>query len=134
MSNIPRPYIIEFDQIGDPSLGYISVAEKETLPFIIQRVYWTYYTPESVRRGGHAHFELEQILIATAGRIVMDTELSSGEKHQFVLDRPNLGLYIPKLCWREMQYSHNAVQVCLASMEYTEKDYIRDYSQFKKII
>lgn len=134
MTKLARPYLIEFNKIGSPSLGYISVAEKENLPFAIRRVYWTYFTPENVRRGGHAHYELEQILIAPSGKIVLDTELLDGEKQQFVLDKPNLGLFIPKLCWREMRYSHNAAQVCLASMEYSEQDYIRDYNQFKKCI
>jgi hypothetical protein len=131
MKDRTRPRIIEFTRIGDPSLGYISVAEKDNLPFEIKRVYWTYFTPEDVKRGGHAHYELEQILFAAAGRIVLHTELMNGEKQEFVLEKPNHGLYIPKHCWREMQYSHNAVQVCLASIEYSEDDYIRDYKLFR---
>lgn len=128
-----KPYLIEFKKIGSPGLGYISIAEKEQLLFPIKRVYWTYYTPEEVKRGGHAHYELEQILLAVSGRINVYTELLNGEKTTFILERPNMGLYIPRLCWREMQYSHNAVQVCLASMEYDEKEYIRDYPTFQRL-
>lgn len=127
-----KPYIIEFPKIGDSVQGYISVAEKTNLPFIVKRIYWTYFTPESVQRGGHAHYELEQILVAVAGNITINIELPDKQKMQFILDKPQNGLYIPKMTWRTMQYSHNAVQMCIASMAYEEKDYIRDYEIFLK--
>ena len=62
---LDKPYLIDFPKIGEPSLGYISVAEKNNLPFIPKRVYWTYFTPENIERGGHAHIELQQVLIAS---------------------------------------------------------------------
>jgi len=129
-----RPYIIEFPKIGNSGLGYISVCEKQNLPFTVRRVYWTYFTPDDVARGGHAHYELEQILLAVSGRIVVKTELLDGDKSHFILDRPNVGLFIPKMCWRSLHYSHNSVQVCIANMEYIEEDYIRDYSEFQSLI
>lgn len=128
-----KPYIIEFPKIGDYTTGYISIAEGSTLPINVQRVYWTYYTPEEIHRGNHAHHELEQVLFAAAGRIIVKTETLTGEEDTFVLDKPNMGLFIPKLCWRTMQYTHNAVQICLASMEYSEEDYIREYEDFEKL-
>ncbi len=127
-----EPYIITFPKLGGPALGYISVAEKENLPFEAKRIYWTYQTPENVERGGHAHYELEQILIAVAGKIIIDTELLSGKKEQFVLDKPNVGLYIPKMSWRTMKYTHNSVLMCIANMVYAESDYIRDYKFYKE--
>ena len=130
MKDYSSPFIVEFPKIGGPELGYISVAEKENLPFVPKRIYWTYFTPEEVERGCHSHFDLHQILIAVSGRIEVTTELLSGEKNTFILERPNMGLFIPKMCWRNMKYSHNAVQICIASNEYDEKDYIRDYSEF----
>ena len=128
---IVGPRLIQFPRIGKSSLGYISVAENADIPFEVKRVYWTYYTPESVVRGGHAHHKLEQILISLAGKITIDVELLDSQKERFVLDKPNVGLYIPKLVWRTLQYSHNAVQLCLAGSEYDEADYIRDYESFK---
>lgn len=125
-----EPYLIAFPKIGGPSLGYISVAENENLPFEVKRIYWTYFTPESVERGGHAHYDLEQVLIAVAGKIIITTELLSGQKNEFVLDNPYTGLYIPKMTWRTMKYSHNSVQICIANIAYDEKDYIREYSKF----
>lgn len=121
---------MEFPKVGNPSLGFISIAEKQDLPFVPKRIYWTYYTPEDVERGGHSHFDLQQILLAVAGKIEVTTELLDGEKSHFILDKPNMGLYIPKMCWRTMKYTHNAVQICIASNEYDEKDYIRDYDIF----
>ena len=128
-----QPKIIEFPKLGMPSIGYISPAENDNLPFIVKRIYWTYFTPEDVERGGHSHIDLEQILVAMAGTITVNTEMPGGLKQTFILDSPNKGLLIPKLCWREMKYTHNAVQMCIASIVYDEKDYIRDYEQFKAI-
>ncbi len=127
-----QPYVINFNSIGKSDIGYISLAEKETLPFVPKRIYWTYFTPEDVIRGHHSHYNLEQILVAVAGRIIVTTELKNGEKKEFILESPKVGLYIPKMCWRIMKYSHNAVQMCIASNEYDEKDYIRDYNEFLK--
>lgn len=130
MKDISKPFIIDFPKIGNSSLGYISLAEKENLPFLPKRIYWTYFTPEEVERGGHSHFDLQQILVAVAGSILVHTETSDGRKLEFTLDRPNIGLFIPKMCWRTMKYTHNAVQMCIASHEYDEQDYIRDYEEF----
>ena len=128
-----KPYIIEFPKIGNSQLGYISVAENDNLPFEVKRIYWTYYTPESVERGGHAHHELEQILVAVSGKIIVNTEMPGGEIERFILDAPNVGIYMPTYCWHVMQYSHNSAQMCIANMVYEEKDYIRDYDTFKSI-
>ena len=128
--DLEKPFLIEFPKIGEASLGYISVAEKMNLPISVKRFYWTYFTPEDVKRGGHAHIELEQILIAVAGKIEISIELLNGNIFEFNLDKPNVGVYIPKKCWRNMKYSHNAVQICIASIEYDENDYIRNYKEF----
>lgn len=127
-----RPYLIHFPSIGSPTLGYLSVAEQlAQIPFEIARVYWTYYTPQNVTRGGHANINKELVLVAVAGSITVTAELRDGYKETFVLQRPDVGLYLPKLCWHTMLYSHNAVQMVIASNLYSEDDYIRDYQVFK---
>lgn len=131
--NLSSPFIIQFPKIGESSLGYISIAEKENLPFVPQRIYWTYYTPEEVERGGHSHYDLQQILIAVAGKIVVTTELKNGNKQEYILDSPDKGLFIPKMCWRTMKYTHNSVQICIASISYDPTDYIRNYEDFLAI-
>ncbi len=128
-----KPQYISFDRIGTSALGYLSIAEKDRVPFPIKRVYWTYFTPESVTRGGHAHKELKQILVAVAGRIVVNTETLDGQEDSFELTSPDVGLLLPCVCWRTMQYSHSAVQMVLCSMEYSEDDYIRNYADFRAL-
>ena len=127
------PFIVSFPKIGHPADGYISVAENETLPFEVKRIYWTYFTPESVRRGGHAHHKLEQILVAVAGKIIVTTQMPGGLEERFILESANEGIFLPQHCWHIMQYSHNAVQMCIASLPYQESDYIRQYEDFKKL-
>lgn len=128
-----EPHFLIFDKIGSPNLGYISVAENhENIPFDIKRTYWTYYTPQDVIRGGHAHLELEQVIVAVSGTITFTTEDLHGNKSEFILDSPNKGLYIPNKIWRDIKFSHNAVLLCLASEKYTEDDYIRNYNDFIK--
>lgn len=133
MDNNKAQYI-NLEKIGNSSLGFITVAENlKDLPFEIKRVYWTYYTPQDVIRGGHAHKDLQQVIIAVSGIIEFNTEDKSKNKETFILDNPSKGLYLPKLVWRDIKFSHNAVLLCLASEFYTEEDYIRSYEDFKTI-
>ncbi|HEX8507112.1 MAG TPA: FdtA/QdtA family cupin domain-containing protein [Hymenobacter sp.] len=129
-----KPYLIQFPKLGTPDIGYISVGEsaKDPLPFAVQRVFWTYYTPESIVRGRHAHRRTEQVLIAVSGRIIVTTELANGDIQIFRLEDPFVGLYVPPYAWHTMQYSHTAVQLILASQPYAEDDYIRDFEVFRR--
>jgi hypothetical protein len=128
-----QPKIIFFPKIGKTIEGYISVAENDNLPFQVKRVYWTYFTPESISRGGHAHHRLEQILVAVAGKIIVTTQMPGEKEQRFILETADQGILLPKYCWHKMQYTHNAVQMCIANMAYEETDYIRDYEEFKRL-
>ncbi|MCU0416409.1 MAG: FdtA/QdtA family cupin domain-containing protein [Cytophagaceae bacterium] len=131
--SMERPHLITFPKLGESSIGYISVTEAESqVPFTINRVFWTYYTPESIVRGRHAHYQTEQVLVAVTGRIIITTEEPDGTIQVFNLESPNEGVYIPPNCWHTMQYSHTAVQLVFASTKYNESDYIRSYDDFKK--
>lgn len=134
MPEFPNPYLIEFPKLGEPGIGYISVTEQyKQLPFEVQRTFWTYYTPESIVRGRHAHYVTEQVLVAVAGRITVMTELPDGTVSVHRLEDPHIGLYIPPNAWHTMQYSHSAVQLGFASLSYNEQDYIRQYEKFKEV-
>lgn len=126
-----KPCYIDLSRTGKLELGYLTVVENSKLPFEIKRVYWTYFTPDSVVRGHHAHLCLQQLIVSVSGTILMTLEDLDGTVSEFRLDSPNIGLYIPKLIWRTIKMSHNAVLLCLASQEYDENDYIRDYSDFE---
>jgi len=130
MKSERNPYLFEVPRIGDSSIGYISVSENSDLPFQVKRIYWTYFTPQDVIRGNHAHKKLQQVLVAVTGQIKVNTINYRGEQQSFTLDQPNLSLFVPSMCWRTLQFSHNAVLMCLASEPFSEDDYIRDYEQF----
>jgi dTDP-4-dehydrorhamnose 3,5-epimerase-like enzyme len=130
--NFKQPHLITFPKHGESSIGYISVADNNSLPFKVERIFWTYFTPESIVRGRHAHFKTEQILIAASGRIIVTTENGAGQIETFILDSPEKGVYIPPSVWHTMQYTHSSIQVVLASTHFDEKDYIREYEMFKK--
>ena len=84
------PHILELNSIGSSSLGYITVAEfPNNIPFLVKRTYWTYYTPNNVERGNHAHKQLQQLVISVAGIIEFDLESQKGEIFNFKLDNPN---------------------------------------------
>jgi hypothetical protein len=128
-----EPYIIKFPKIGNQDFGFISLAEKEHLPFTPKRIYWTYNTPENIKRGNHSHYELQQILVAVAGSIKINIINGRGKEFEYILDSPDIGLYIPKQCWRTLVFSNNAVLMSIASIEYSESDYIRNFDEFKRI-
>jgi mannose-6-phosphate isomerase-like protein (cupin superfamily) len=129
-----KPHIIEFPKLGDSSIGYISVTEAtKHVPFEIKRVFWTYYTPESIVRGRHAHYQTDQVLIAVSGRVIVTIEEPDGKINVYNLDHPNQGVFVPANCWHTMQYSHSSVQLVFASTEYNESDYIRNYEDYQKV-
>ncbi len=129
-----KPYLIELKSIGDSTEGYLTIAEEQKdVPFDIKRVFWSYYTPQMITRGRHAHYKLEQVLVAVSGKIIVTNESITGETTVHVLEEPNMGLYIPPMYWHVIQFSHNAVMMSLASTMYNEEDYIVDYDFFSNI-
>lgn len=115
------------------SLGNIAVIENDVIPFEIKRVYYLYDIPSSAIRGGHAHKELQQILIAISGSF--NVVLKDGNTVETVLlNKPDKGLLINNNTWRELEnFSSGAVCLVLASEAYLEEDYIRDFDEFLKI-
>ena len=114
--------------------GNISVVENSaTVPFDVKRVYYLYDVPGGESRGGHAHKELQQFIVAASGSF--DVILDDGQlKRTFTLNRPYQGLLVVPGIWREIDnFSSGSVCLVLASTGYNEADYIRDYKQFKKL-
>ncbi len=123
-------HIIEFETMGDERGSLISLEWERNVPFVVNRTYYIFGTKPDVSRGFHAHKELEQIAICLAGSC--DILLDDGfQKKNFHLSKPDQGLYINKLIWREMHnFSHNCILLILASKVYDEADYIRQYDLF----
>jgi len=129
--DVNQAQIIEIPKIvADDGRGNLSVIEKQVIPYDIKRVYYLYDVPSDTRRGGHAHKELQQFLIAVSGSF--DVVLDDGtNQKRFHLNRPYKGLLIPNGLWRVLEnFSSGAVCVSLVSDVYKESDYIRDYSEF----
>jgi dTDP-4-dehydrorhamnose 3,5-epimerase-like enzyme len=113
--------------------GNITVIEnRKNIPFDVRRVYYLYDVPAGESRGGHAHKELKQLVIAASGSF--DVILSDGDnKHIVTLNRPFNGLLIVPGIWRELDnFSSGSVCLVLASNEFNEEDYIREYEDFFK--
>ncbi len=129
--NLEKIALQEIPKISDPDgRGNLSVIEKDVLPFVIKRVYYLYDVPSDSSRGGHAHKELQQFLIALSGSF--DVVLDNGKSRRSItLNRPNKGLLIPSGVWRELEnFSAGAVCLSLVSEVYKESDYIREYQDF----
>lgn len=122
--------LIEIQKITDPR-GNLSVIEGDSLPYSIERVYYLYDVPSDAYRGGHAHKEQQEFLIALSGSF--EVVLDDGEnKKSVLLNKPNKGLLIPTGIWRELEnFSSGAVCLVLSSGRFLESDYIRKYKDFK---
>lgn len=114
--------------------GNITIVEgKNSIPFDINRIYYLYDIPSGESRGGHAHKNLYQLIVAASG--CFDVLLDDGINKRIVkLDRPNYGLFVVPGIWRELiEFSSGSVCLVLASLKYDQNDYIRDYNDFKQI-
>ncbi len=125
--------IISLPKIEDRR-GNLSVIENDTIPFEIKRVYYVYDIPSGAERGGHAHKNLQQFLVALSGSF--DVIVNNGKEESIItLNKPNLGLLIRPGIWRKLQnFSSGAICLVIASEVYIEEDYIRDFEEFKKYV
>ncbi|MGK4567638.1 sugar 3,4-ketoisomerase [Flavobacterium sp. 3HN19-14] len=121
--------IIEIPKKQNPK-GNIAVIENDVVPFEIKRVYYLYDVPSSAQRGGHAHKNLKQVLIALSGSF--DVVLKDGKSTEVVtLNKPDKGLLIQSNMWRELEnFSSGAVCLVIASEVYDESDYIRNFREY----
>lgn len=126
--------IINLPKIQDPRGNLTFIETDNHISFDIKRVYYLYDVPGGAERGGHAHKELHQLIIAMSGSF--DVLLDDGkEKKRVHLNRSYYGLYICPMIWRELDnFSSGSVCMVLASNRYDESDYYRDYSDFMRKI
>lgn len=126
--------LISLPKISDHRGNLTFIEGNKHIPFSIKRVYYLYDVPGGETRGGHAHKELRQFIIALSGSF--DVLLDDGKDRKiFTLNRSYYGLYIPQMIWRELEnFSSGAVCLTLASLLYDESDYYRDYTEFKKAL
>jgi len=122
--------IIDLPKITDPRGNLTFVEAHQHIPFDIRRVYYLYDVPGGSERGGHAHKQLQQLIIAMSGSF--DVVLSDGQQTQrFHLNRSYYGLYVCPMIWRELDnFSSGSVCMVLASNHYDESDYFRRYDDY----
>ncbi len=129
-NNLQDCKLINIPKIKDQR-GNLAVVENELLQFKMQRVYYLFDVPAGAYRGGHAHKEQIEFLIAVSGsfQVVLD---DGKQKKIILLNRPDQGLMIPTGIWRELQdFSQGSVCMVISSDKFIEADYIRDYDKFR---
>ena len=128
--NIDQCKIVDLPKISDPRGNLTFIEGGHHIPFDIQRVYYLYDVPGGAERGGHAHKDLHQLIIAMSGSF--DVVLDDGnEKRRVHLNRSYNGLYVCPMIWRELDnFSSGSVCMVLASNKYDEADYYRNYDDF----
>lgn len=126
--------LLEFPQNGDERGHLVVVEGNQDIPFDIKRVFYIYGSDHDVVRGRHANYNTEFVLINVSGtsKVRVDDGISQKVFH---LDRPHIGIYLPKLVWKDMyDFSKDSVLLCLASEHYDANEYIRDYEEYLRII
>ncbi len=124
--------IIRFQNTHQSEGFHTKVEDFKDVPFPIRRTYWTYDIPEGAARGGHAHKECLEVIIAASGSFTVTLD-DGNRKQSYLLNRPDQGLLVNTGIWRTLEdFSAGSVCLVLASELYEEDDYIYDYDEFLK--
>lgn len=128
--NVNDCKIENFPKISDVRGNLTFIEGQNHIPFEIKRLYYLYDVPGGSERGGHAHKNLHQVLIAMSGSF--DVVLNDGQMtRRYHLARSYYGLYLTPMIWREIDnFSSGSVCAVLASERYDEDDYYRDYEDY----
>jgi dTDP-4-dehydrorhamnose 3,5-epimerase-like enzyme len=126
--------IIDLPKIIGKSGNITSLENGTSIPFSVNRIYYSYDVPMGSERGGHAHYELQQYIIAASGSFSFILDDGKNKK-EFFLNDPSKALHILPGIWREIKnFSSGSICLVLASQQYNESDYIRDYNDFLKYV
>lgn len=126
--------LIEFPQMGDERGHLVIIEGNKDIPFDIKRVFYIYGSDSNVIRGRHANYKSEFVLINVSGtsKVKVDDGMN---KKVFNLDRPHIGIYLPKLVWKDMyDFSEDSVLLCLSNEHYDAGEYIRDYGKYLEAV
>lgn len=129
-----RCQMLEFSDLGDERGKLVVIEGEQSIPFNIERVFYIYESDPTVIRGQHANKESEFVLINVSGQ--SKVRITDG-KEEFVveLNRPMMGVYIPKMVWKDMyDFSGDSVLLVLASTHYDGSEYIRDFEEYVKML
>lgn len=126
--------LIEFIERGNETGKLVAIESNKEIPFSIKRIFYIYGAKGNIVRGQHANKNSEFVLINVAGNCKV--RLFDGQNEQIVvLDKPNVGLYIPKMVWKDMyDFSNDSVLLVLSNYLYDSNEYIRDMNVYKSIV
>lgn len=126
--------ILQFADLGDQRGKLVVIEGGVAVPFDIQRVFYIYESDSTVVRGQHANRESEFVLINVSGQ--SKVRITDGKEECIVaLDKPMMGVYIPKMMWKDMyDFSPDSVLLVLASTHYNGEEYIRNYDDYLKVM
>ena len=128
-----KPELVELPKFLDRRGNLSFIEEDSQLPFKVRRVYWIYDVPGGEKRGGHAFRETQEMIVALSGSF--DVLLHDGEReYKFSLNRSYYGVLVPKMMWRQLEnFSTNSLALIIASTDYSRKEYIYDFEEFKRL-
>jgi len=124
------PRVIDLKKFADPKGNLTPIEGAVDIPFEIKSAFYTYDIPGGETRGGHAHFRMQQFIIAVTGSFEVNID-DGNRRSSFFLNRSYYGLYLPPMIWRDLtNFSSGSVCLVFASERYDEADYIRDHAEF----
>jgi len=111
--------------------GILGVAEvSKHIGFPVHRAYYIRDVPAGHGRGSHGHRALRQAFLCLRGSFRLSVT-KDGRTEVVELRRPSQAAVVPAGCWRDLSdFSHDSVIIVLASDEYSETDYIRNFDDF----
>ena len=107
---------------------------KGIIPFDIKKVLVVSGMKPGDVRGNHAHRETQELVVAIRGGC--DFTIDDGtKKHAVTLNGMTQGLLLPPLVWRTYKnFQKDTILLIIADQEYDEKEYIRSYEEFQRLI
>lgn len=131
---IEKCRFVEFEQKGDERGHLVIVEGNRDIPFEIKRIFYIYGSDENVIRGRHANYHSQFVLINVSGSSKVKVD-DGYQTKVYQLDRPHTGVYLPQMVWKDMyDFSSDSVLLVLASEHYDANEYIRDYSEFLRVV
>jgi hypothetical protein len=132
MYSVSNCKIVDLSKVHNDAGNIIVLENNKNISFDIKRIYYLYDVPMGADRGGHGHYELQQYIVAASGSFTFVLD-DGGNKKEFFLNDPSKALHIQPGIWREIKgFSSGSICLVLASHEYNESDYIRDYVEYLK--
>lgn len=127
--------LLNFQQNGDTRGQMVVVEGLQHVPFEIKRIFYSYGTEQNAVRGKHSNHKSEFVMVCVAGSCKILVKDGKGNEEEYCLDKPNVGLYLPKLVWKEMyDFSKDCVLLVMSSEHYDSEEYIRDFEQLVQLM